>query len=102
MKKKKIVGTDEMPRLKVHRTNRYLYAQIINDAKGITVLGLNQKHLETKGMKLVDAAKALGLLIAEKAKAKKISKVVFDRGNKAYHGIIKALADGAREGGLKF
>lgn len=102
MKKRKIVGTDEMPRLKVHRTNKYLYVQIINDIKGITILGLNQKHLEVKNQKLVESARALGLLIAQKAKAKKITKVVFDRGSKAYHGIVKALAEGAREGGLKF
>ena len=102
IKKKRIHGTTEQPRLAVYRTNKYLYAQIIDDEKGVTLAGVTEKHATEKPMKKMDAAKALGALIAKKALEKKIEKVVFDRGRKAYHGIVKAIAEAAREGGLKF
>lgn len=100
--KKRIHGTTEQPRLAVYRTNKYVYAQIIDDEKGVTITGVTDKHVSEKPMKKMEAAKALGALIAKKALEKKIGKVVFDRGSRAYHGVIKALADAAREGGLKF
>ena len=96
----KVKGTSEMPRLTVFRSNRYLYVQVIDDTVGHTLATATTK--EVKGKSLLEKATALGVKIAEKAKAKKISKVVFDRGGYIYTGKIKALADGAREGGLKF
>lgn len=98
---KKIKGTTSMPRLKIHVSNRYVYAQIIDDEKGITIIGASGKELASKSKKM-EAAKELGMLIAKKAQEKKVKKVVFDRGGKAYHGNVKALAEGAREGGLQF
>lgn len=99
----KIRGTQDRPRLSVYRSNRLIYAQVINDDEGKTIIGVSEKELgKEKAMKTVDRAKALGLLLAKKCKEKKIAKVVFDKGSYLYHGNIKALADGAREGGLKF
>jgi large subunit ribosomal protein L18 len=98
----KIRGTKDVPRLSVFRSNRYIYAQLIDDEKGKTVLGVLEKNLEhTKGVKKIERAKALGLLLAKKAMDKKIKKVVFDRGSYAYHGRVRLLAEGAREGGLE-
>ncbi|MDP3880656.1 MAG: 50S ribosomal protein L18 [bacterium] len=92
-------------RLSVFRSNKNLYAQLIDDSKGETVASASIKSAtakESKDMtKGLAQAFALGQLIAEKAKAKKIEKAVFDRGSYAYHGKVKALAEGAREGGLK-
>lgn len=103
--RKKIRGTKEQPRLSVYRSNKFVYAQIIDDEKEKTLLGVSEKTLdkaaEKKETKIVKAKK-LGLLLAKKALEKKINKVVFDKGAYAYHGRIKALAEGAREGGLKF
>lgn len=90
----KLKGRTDRPRLSVFRSNRYIYGQIINDLKGETLASVNKKD----GIE----AKALGLLLAERAKKKKITKVVFDRGRYAYHGKVKAFAQGAREGGLIF
>ncbi|MDX2007066.1 MAG: 50S ribosomal protein L18 [Meiothermus sp.] len=88
-------------RLSVHRSLNHIYAQIIDDAKGETLAAANSKALKLEGNK-TEVAKKVGAAIAEAAKAKGISKVVFDRGSFKYHGRVKALADGAREGGLQF
>ncbi|MBT4710793.1 MAG: 50S ribosomal protein L18 [Alphaproteobacteria bacterium] len=94
------------PRLSVHRTNEHIYAQIIDDGKGETVASAStlevdmRKALKTGADK--DAATKIGALIAERAKAKGITEVVFDRGGFIFHGRVKALADAAREAGLKF
>ncbi len=99
----KVKGTFARPRLSVFRSNKFIYAQLINDDKAETVLGVSEKNLgkEIKGKKS-DKAKELGLFLAKMAISKKIKAVVFDRGSYAYHGRIKQVAQGAREGGLKF
>lgn len=102
--RKKIAGTTECPRLTVYRSAKHIYAQIIDDANGVTLAAASTQDTGLKseygGNK--DAAKKVGLLIAEKALAKEIKTVVFDRGGLIYHGRIAALAEGAREGGLEF
>ncbi len=99
----KTKGTAEKPRLSVYRSNRYIYAQIIDDNKGKTIVGISEKELVIKEkVKKSDRAKELGLLLAKKASVKKITAVVFDRGSYKYHGRVKQVAEGAREGGLKF
>lgn len=95
----KIKGSDRV-RVSVFRSNKYIFAQLIDDVKNITVVGLSEKNLKTKGTK-TEKAKALGLLLAEKAKEKKITKLVFDRGSYAYHGRVKQVAEGLREGGIE-
>ncbi|HEY9481037.1 MAG TPA: 50S ribosomal protein L18 [Candidatus Paceibacterota bacterium] len=95
----RVSGTADKPRLAVFKSNRFMYAQLIDDVKAVTVAAASS--VEAKGKK-VDAAKAVGTDIAKKAKALKIETVVFDRGGFAYKGRVKALADAAREGGLKF
>jgi len=99
----KVKGTSARPRLSVFRSNKFVYAQLINDDKAETVLGVSEKNLgeDIKGKKS-DKAKELGLFLAKMAISKKIKAVVFDRGSYAYHGRIKQVAQGAREGGLKF
>lgn len=98
----KMHGTSAMPRLSVHRSNKYISAQLIDDDKAVTILGVSEKLLEnTKGTK-GEKAKALGLLIAKKALEAKVKTVVFDRGAYRYHGRVRAFAEGAREGGLQF
>ena len=105
----KVKGEPECPRLCVSRSNRYLYLQIIDDTAGKTLVGIHSRDLKAKA-KGKDAVKeteeslefALGKLLAAKAAAIKISRVVFDRAGRKYHGRIKAVADGARAGGLKF
>jgi large subunit ribosomal protein L18 len=94
-----ISGTAEQPRLAIYRSNKEIYAQVIDDINGKTLAAASSK--ESNGTK-VEQASVVGKAIAEKAIAAGISKVVFDRGGYLYHGRIKALADGAREGGLKF
>lgn len=91
------------PRLSIHRTNKQIYAQIIDDAQGLTLVSAStlESDLRKTGGN-VDAAAKVGAMIAEKAKAAKISKVVFDRGSFRYHGRVKALGDAARAGGLEF
>ncbi len=96
----KISGTNTRPRVSVFRSNQYVYAQIIDDQSGKTLVSINSK--KTKDVKPSERAKETGRLLAEEAKKKKISKVVFDRGGYLYGGKIKALADGLREGGLEF
>ncbi|MDA8235082.1 MAG: 50S ribosomal protein L18 [Clostridia bacterium] len=104
--RKNISGTAERPRLCVYRSLNHIYAQVINDVDGVTIAAASTlepglKDKITKGGN-TEAAKAVGSLIAQKAKDKGVSKVVFDRGGNIYHGRIKALADAAREGGLEF
>lgn len=106
-RKRKLIGTSERPRLVVSRSLRHIYGQIIDDYQQKTLVGASSKNEELKSS--VEKAKSktevgtlVGKLLATKAKEKKITKVVFDRNGYAYHGRIKALADGAREGGLDF
>ena len=99
----KISGTPERPRLNVYRSNANIYAQIIDDVNGVTLVAAasNEKDFEgAAGNK--EAARKVGKLVAERAKAKGIDTVVFDRGGYIYHGRVKALAEAAREAGLKF
>jgi len=99
----KLQGTEERPRLAVFRSVAHIYAQVIDDSKGQTLVAASsvEKDGKTKGGN-VAAAKAIGKSIAERAKEKGIKKVVFDRGGYQYHGRVKALADAAREAGLEF
>lgn len=101
--RKKLRGTPERPRLAVFRSVAHIYAQVIDDSKGVTLAAASsteKSDLKTGGN--VDAAKAIGRRVAERAKEKGIDKVVFDRGGYLYHGRVKALADAAREAGLEF
>ena len=104
--RKKLAGTEQRPRLAVFRSQSHIYAQVIDDDQGRTLVAASSLDkdlkVEHKGGANVSAAKAVGKLIATRAKEKGIQAVVFDRGGFQYHGRIKALADGAREGGLKF
>ena len=96
-----VSGTSLRPRLSVYRANSHIYAQLIDDEAGKTLAAASSSEIKTKGKK-VSVAMETGKLLAKKAGEKKIVSVVFDRGGFAYHGRVKALADGAREGGLKF
>ena len=99
----KISGTPECPRLNVFRSNANIYAQIIDDVNGVTLVSANTLEKGFEGATgNAEAAKKVGLAIAERAKEKGIEVVVFDRGGYVYHGRVAALAEGAREGGLKF
>ena len=99
----KISGTQERPRLCVYRSNSNLYVQIIDDVAGNTLVAASTLNKEIKNKHAnKEAAKELGALIAKKALNKKIDTVVFDRGGYVYHGVVKELAEAAREGGLKF
>jgi len=99
----KISGTAERPRLSVFRSENHIYAQIIDDVAGNTLVSAStvEKSFEGNGSNC-DAAKKIGSVLAERALQKGIEEVVFDRGGYIYHGRVKALAEGAREGGLKF
>lgn len=100
--RKKISGTAVRPRLSVFKSNTGIYAQLIDDIKGVTLASSSSRELTSaKGTK-TEVSKVVGQKLAEKAKDKGIAEVVFDRGGYLYHGRVKALADGAREGGLKF
>ena len=96
-----LAGNKTVPRLSVHRTLRHMYAQIIDDVTGTTLVSSSDKQVKASGTKTA-TAKEIGLHLAGLAKAKKISNVRFDRGAFKYHGRVAALADGAREGGLSF
>ena len=99
----KVFGTTERPRLNVFRSNANIYAQIIDDVNGVTLVSANTLEKEFEGATgNCEAAKKVGAVLAERAKEKGIEEVVFDRGGYVYHGRIAALADGAREAGLKF
>jgi len=101
--RKKIRGTTERPRLSVYRSNRHIYAQIIDDDTGHTIAQASSRELGQKGsLKTAEASKSVGKIVAERAKAAGVETVSFDRGGYLYHGRVKALAEGAREGGLKF
>ncbi len=100
--RKKIKGTPERPRLSVYRSNKVIYAQIIDDTKGLTLAASSSFDLDKKGGVNLTISKSVGMKVAEKAKASGIEAIVFDRNGSLYHGNIKALAEGAREGGLKF
>ena len=99
----KVSGTPERPRLNVFRSETNIYAQIIDDTKGVTLAAASslEKDFACEGTK-TDAARKVGEILAERAKAKGIETVVFDRGGYLYHGRVQALAEGAREGGLQF
>ena len=99
----KISGTPECPRLNVFRSNANIYAQIIDDVNGVTLVAANTLEKDFEGATgNVEAAKKVGAVLAERAKAKGIEQVVFDRGGYIFHGRVAALAEGAREGGLQF
>jgi large subunit ribosomal protein L18 len=104
--RKKISGTVECPRLRVFRSARHIYAQLIDDVAGHTLATMSSMDSGVKGDSKEGGKKAIahkvGMMLAEKAKQQGIEKVVFDRGGCIYHGRIKSLSDGAREGGLKF
>ena len=97
----KISGSAELPRLSVYKSNKEIYAQLIDDKDGKTLAAASSRALNAKGTK-VEISTEVGKAIAEKAKAVGIENIVFDRNGFVYHGRVKALADGAREGGLKF
>jgi len=102
--RKKVEGTPARPRLVVFRSLKHIYAQLADDTRGSTLLGVadTSEGIAVEGPGKVARAKAVGKLIAEKAKAQGITKVVFDRAGYRYHGRVQAVADGAREGGLEF
>ncbi|MBI2046335.1 MAG: 50S ribosomal protein L18 [Parcubacteria group bacterium] len=97
----KVQGTDIRPRLSVFKSNKYLYGQLINDDKGVTVAAVSDTAISEKGTK-TERARLLGKMLADAAMKKKITTAVFDRGGFIYTGRIKAFAEGAREGGLLF
>jgi len=101
--RKRVSGTTERPRLAVFRSNRHIYAQVIDDTSGRTLAAAStaEPELRSGSTATVDAAKAVGQLIGERAKAAGISRVVFDRGGFRYHGRVAALCDGARAAGLE-
>lgn len=98
----RIFGNANKPRLNVYRSLKHIYAQLIDDTVGKTLVFANESEIKAKKAKKIDKAKELGLLLAKKALEKKISHVVFDRAGFKFHGRVKAVAEGAREGGLKF
>lgn len=102
--RRKVVGSVVRPRLSVFRSNRHIYAQIIDDSAGTTLVSASsmERELELSGKNKTEAAQRVGSLLAKRAQEKGIEQVVFDRGGNLYHGRVKALADGAREGGLRF
>jgi large subunit ribosomal protein L18 len=102
--RKKIEGTTERPRLNIFRSSKHVYAQIIDDVKGVTLVAAStlEKDTAVENGGNIEAAKAIGALIAQRAKEKGIEKVVFDRSGYLYHGRVQALADAAREAGLDF
>ena len=100
--REKMAGTSERPRLNVYRSLNHIYVQVIDDSKGETIFSASTLAAKLKTGGNIAAAKEVGKLVAEKAQAKGIKKVVFDRGGYLYHGRIKALADAAREAGLEF
>lgn len=99
--RKKVIGTAERPRLSVRRSLKHIYAQVIDDGTGTTLAEASTVSAGVSGGG-VAAAKEVGKALAERAKAKSIGRVAFDRGGRQYHGRVKALAEGAREGGLEF
>ena len=104
--RKKVTGTSARPRLAVYRSLKHFHVQLIDDVAGLTLLGVSTQDADIKGkaknMANTEGAKLVGALVAKRAKDKKIESVVFDRGGVIYHGVVKALAESAREAGLKF
>lgn len=102
--RRKVAGTTERMRVSVFRSNKYIYAQLVDDSKGHTLVSASSQEpsLATQKIPKVEASKAVGKLLAERAIAAGYKNVVFDRSGYLYHGRIKSLADGAREGGLNF
>ena len=104
--RRKVVGTAERPRLSVFRSLHHIYAQIIDDTRGVTLASASSLESELRpdrnGQKKGEVSKRVGALVAERARSNGIESVVFDRGGYKYHGRVKALADAAREGGLAF
>ncbi len=102
--RKKITGTSDQPRLRVFKSNKHIYAQIIDDSVGRTLVSMSttDKAFEGAGSDKTESAKKVGILLADAAKTAGVSKVTFDRGGYIYHGRVKALSEGAREGGLQF
>lgn len=98
----KIAGTSERPRLTIYRSNKAIYAQLIDDVSGHTLAFASSKDASVSGATKVEVSKNVGQLLAEKAKAAQIENVVFDRNGYRFHGRVAALAEGARENGLKF
>jgi large subunit ribosomal protein L18 len=100
--RKKLSGSSDRPRLSVFRSNKGIYAQIIDDLKGVTLAASSTQELGEKTTLNIESSKSVGKKLAEKAVASGIESIVFDRNGYLYHGNIKAFAEGAREGGLKF
>ena len=102
--RQRVIGTAERPRLVVFRSLKHIYARLVDDDRGVTLAGVSDtsEGLEADGAGKVGRSKAVGKLIAGKAKAAGITRVVFDRAGYRYHGRVQAVADGAREGGLEF
>lgn len=100
--RKRVFGTPERPRLTVFRSSKHLYAQIVNDLEGTTLVAANSIQQKLENGSTLGAAQAIGSALAEKAKAAGVSKVAFDRNGFRFHGRVKALAEAAREGGLQF
>jgi large subunit ribosomal protein L18 len=101
--RKIVKGTPERPRMSVFRSNRHLYVQVIDDRSGTTLLSASTRAGDTKGMRpRVEDGEKLGKAIGTAMKKKKIAEAVFDRNGYLYHGVVKAIADGAREAGIKF
>ncbi|GIV22972.1 MAG: 50S ribosomal protein L18 [Bacteroidia bacterium] len=102
--RKKVRGTAERPRLSVFRSNKYIYAQLIDDERGVTLVSASAREAEIQqqGTRPLERSRLVGLKLAERAKGLGIEKVVFDRNGYKYHGNVRALAEGAREGGLLF
>jgi large subunit ribosomal protein L18 len=99
----KVIGTKDCPRLSVFRSNQHIYVQLIDDNKGQTLASFSDfKIKRKKGLTKIAIAKQIGNSVAKKALEKKIKKVIFDRGGYKYHGQVKSVAEGARQGGLKF
>ena len=100
--RKTISGTQEQPRLAVFRSNKEIYAQVINDLNGTTIVTASSREKDVNGSSRIENSILVGKLIAERSLAAGIKSVKFDRGGYLYHGRVKSLADGARDGGLKF
>jgi large subunit ribosomal protein L18 len=98
----KVAGTSERPRLSIYRSNRGVFAQLIDDERGQTLAAVNWTEPELRSLKPMEGATKAGQMLAERARAAGLEACVFDRGGYRYHGRVKALAEGAREGGLKF
>ena len=98
----KVVGSAARPRVSVFRSNKAIYAQLIDDAGGATLVAARSAEVDGAGLNKTAVAKKVGVLLAERARARNIETVVFDRSGYLYHGRVKALAEGAREGGLVF